>query len=88
MRNWSTDEEKLKQGNKQKYNLWQLVQQINYGLDEGERLNREEVKTSWSQIKDKLDPYKARLIEYLVWGKRYSLPPNLTFYNWPPLSQK
>ena len=81
MYNWSTDEETFKRINPQKYKLWKLEQLINYGLDE-EKLDKEEVKKAWPKIEDNLDPYKKRAIEYLLWGKIYSLPNNLTFWNW------
>ena len=80
MYNWSTDEEKFKKANPEKYRLWRITQLINYGLD-GEKLDREEVKKAWPKIKDALDPYARRAIEYLLWGKVYSLPNNLTFWN-------
>ena len=87
MYNWSTDEEKLKKENPEKYKLWKITQLINYGLD-GEKLDKLEVKKVWPKIKDQLDPYKARVIEYLLWGKLYSLPNNLTFWNWFPAKNK
>lgn len=85
MWNWSTDEKTFKKKSPEQYRLWRLIQLINYGLDEGEKLDREEVKRAWPEIKDQLDPYKARAIEYLLWGKQYSLPANLTFWNWHKL---
>lgn len=81
MYNWSVDEERFKKENPKGYRLWRLTQLINYGLD-GEKLDREEVKKAWPKIKDQLDPYKARLIEFLLWERKYSLPLNLTFWNW------
>ena len=83
MYNWSVDEKSFKRSNPKKYKLWRLAQLINYGLD-GEKLNRKEVKAAWPKIKEQLDPYKRRAIEYLLWGKLYSLPDNLTFWNWYP----
>ena len=80
MYNWSVDEEKFKKENPQGYKLWRLTQLINYGLD-GEKLDRNEVKAAWPKIKENLDPYKKRALEYLIWGKLSSLPNNLTFYN-------
>ena len=80
MINWSTDDEKFKQNNPEKYRLWRLTQLINYGLD-GEKLDKKEVMAAWPKIKDKLDPYKARLIEFLLWEKQYSLPTNINFWN-------
>ena len=87
MYNWSVDEKSFKKKNPQGYKLWRLTQLINYGLD-GEKLDREEVKAAWSKIKDNLDPYKRRALEYLLWGKLYSLPNNLTFWNLPKKSHK
>lgn len=80
MYNWSVDERKFKKEHPKEYKLWRLVQLINYGLD-GEKLDREEVKAAWPEIKDQLDPYKARAIEYLLWGKLYLLPNNLNFWS-------
>ena len=79
MYNWSTDTTALKK-NPEKYAIWKLEQLINYGLD-GEKLDRKEVKRVWPKIKEKLDPYKKRAMEYLLWGKLYSLPNNLNFWN-------
>ncbi len=79
MYNWSVDTRQLNK-NSDQYILWKLEQLINYGLD-GEKLDREEVRRFWPQLKDRLDPYKKRALEYLLWGKLYSLPNNLTFWN-------
>ena len=80
MYNWSVDEAKFKKENPKEYRLWRLTQLINYGLD-GEKLDRQEVIAAWPKIKAGLDPYARRAIEFLLWGKLYSLPNNLTFYN-------
>ena len=64
MFNWSVDEKRFKKENPEEYKLWRLTQLINYGLD-GERLDKKEVKRAWHKIKDKLDPYKKRALEYL-----------------------
>ncbi len=81
MINWSVDEEKFKKENPREYRRWRLTQLINYGLEEGEKLDRKELIKAWPKIKDRLDPYKKRYLEYLIWGKQYSLPDNLTFWN-------
>jgi len=78
MYNWSTDIKKLSKY-PEKYKIWRLETLINYGLD-GEKLDKEEIKRMWDNIKDGLDPYKRRALEYLLWGKLYSLPNNLTFW--------
>lgn len=80
MYNWSTDEEQFKKKDPEGYKLWRLVQLINYGLD-GEKLDEKELKKAWPKIKDRLDPYKKRVLEFFLWGKLYSLPNNLTFWN-------
>ena len=87
MHNWSVDEKAFKKADPQGYRLWRLEQLINYGLD-GEKLDEEEVKKAWPKIKDQLDPYKKRAVEYLLWGKLYSLPNNLTFWNVSQLKNK
>ncbi|MBI2049468.1 hypothetical protein HYT32_00940 [Candidatus Roizmanbacteria bacterium] len=79
MYNWSTDTAKLKRNN-EKYTIWKLTQMINYGLDE-EKLQKKTLIKYWTQIKDNIDPYKRRVLEYLIWGNQYSLPNNLNFWN-------
>ncbi len=86
MYNWNVDISKLKK-DPQKYAAWRLEQLINYGLDE-EKLDKEEVKKMWDNIKDNLDPYKRRALEYLLWGKLYSLPSNLNFWSLSNKSRK
>lgn len=80
MINWSTDEKSFKENHPNEYKLWRLTQLINYGLD-GERLSSSQIKKVWPIIKYRLDPYKARYLEFLIWGKVYSLPNNLSFWN-------
>jgi len=80
MYNWSVDEKRFKKEDPKGYKIWRIVQLINYGLD-GEKLSEKEVKKLWPKIKDQLDPYAKRAIEFLLWGKLYSLPNNLTFWN-------
>ena len=75
MYNWShIDEEAMKKEDPEKYRLWRLTQLINCGLD-GEKLDREEVKAAWPAIKDDIEPYTRRAIEYLLWGYRILTPP-------------
>lgn len=87
MINWSTDEEKFKKENPEGYKIWRLVQLINYGIKE-EKLDEDEIRKNWNKIKDRLDPYKKRTLEYLIWGKLYSLPNNLNFWNLPKATTK
>jgi hypothetical protein len=80
MKNWAVDIKQLKK-NPQKYQLWKIEQLINYGLEGNERIAESELRKYWPQIKDRLDPYKKRYLEYLLWGKTSSLPNNLNFWN-------
>lgn len=80
MINWSTDEKRFKKENPKEYKLWRLTQLINYGLD-GEKIDKEKLVKAWPKIEDRIDPYKKRALEYLIWEKLYSLPSNLSFWN-------
>ena len=87
MWNWSVDEKKFKKKYPKQYRLWRLTQLINYGLDKGEKLNREEVKKAWPKIKDRLDPDKKKVIEFYIWNKKWRLEPGLrpdrkNFWQW------
>lgn len=80
MYNWShIDEEAMKRENPEKYRRWRLVQMINYDL-QGEKLDRKEVMELWPEIKNDIEPYTRRAIEYLLWGTIYSLPTNLKWW--------
>ena len=86
--NWShIDEGAMKKADPEKYRLWRLTQMINYGRD-GEKLDREEVKAAWPQIRDEIDPWTRRLFEFLLWENLYSLPTNVPFWNSPRQIQK
>jgi hypothetical protein len=87
MYNWSVDEKKFKKEDPEGYRIWKLEQMINYGLGE-KKLDEKLVRKYWKKIKDRLDPYKKRLIEYLLWGKIYSLPNNLTFWSFSSKKSK
>jgi len=80
MYNWSTDEKKFKKKDPKGYRLWRLTQLINYGLD-GEKLDKKELLSAWPKIKESLDPYKKRVLEFFLWQKQSLLPNNLSFWN-------
>lgn len=63
MNNWSTDEKLLKENYPRKYEEWRLLQLLNYGLD-GEKLNKEKVKSLWPKIRSKIHDRWVR--EYLT----------------------
>lgn len=77
MRNWNTDVTKFK--NLKEKRLWELAQLINYGLD-GEKLDEKELTGCWSELKPRLDPDRARMLEFLLWQKAYSLSTNKNFW--------
>jgi hypothetical protein len=66
MKNWSVDITKLKKSPK-KYRLWRLEQLINYGLDPGEKIDRQELVKNWPALKDRLDPQRREFIQFLLW---------------------
>ena len=67
MRNWSVDVVRLKKYPKE-YKAWKLEQQLIYGLDEGEKINRRELIKNWSVIKDRLDPQRRETVKFLLWS--------------------
>lgn len=72
MKNWSTDEALFK--SKQAKKFWELEQKLNFGIGTG-KLSKKEIVDNWDNLKDKISPYTKRLLEFLIWGKQYSLPP-------------
>jgi len=68
MYNWSVDEKKFKREDPEGYKIWKLEQMINYGLGK-EKLKEKEIKKFWLKIKDRLDPHKRLLLEFLLWKK-------------------
>ena len=81
MYNWSVDEEQFKKADPEAYKLWRLEQMINFGTGE-EKLKQNEVVKYWPKLKNNLDPYKRRFLEFILWNKLSSLPNNWTFWNW------
>lgn len=69
----------MKRRDPEKYRLWWLIQLINYGPGE-EKLDRDEVKAAWPKIKNDIEPYTRRALEYILWGTVYSLPTNLKWW--------
>jgi len=83
--NWSTDITKFK--NPKEKRIWELTQLIDYGL-RGQKLSQKELKKYWPQVKTKIDPSNRRLYEFLLWGKKYSLPNKNVFWQKQPKAQK
>jgi hypothetical protein len=67
MKNWSVDENYLKKF-PGKYKLWRLEQQLSYGLEENERINRKELIKYWPRLRSRLDPNRLNFIKFLLWG--------------------
>ena len=67
MRNWSTDTQRLKL-NPEKYSIWQLEQQLNYGLDEGEKIDRALLEKYLPFLN--IDQDTRNLMEYLLYDKK------------------
>jgi exonuclease III len=66
MRNWSTDTTRL-QKNSEQYTIWQLEQQLNYGLKEEERIDYTLLKKYLPELKideDTRNFLKFLLVEY------------------------
>lgn len=68
MHNWSTDIQKLKK-NPEKYNIWKLEQQINFGLC-GKKLNTKELKKNLPKMN--IDPDRKRFLKLLLNDKKIS----------------
>lgn len=87
MFNWNVDEERFKKEDPEGYRLWRLEQLINYGFEKGE-LDVEELKKAWPKIKKNIDPYKARLVDFILWGNLYSLPNSTNSWKWSQMTKK
>lgn len=77
MKNWNTNTTKFKSSTARR--IWELSQLINYGLD-GQKLSEKELKEHWPELKKELDPERARMLEYVIWDKVYSLPTSKNFW--------
>lgn len=73
MYSWSTDELSFKKNNPIQYQIWKQIQLINYGTKD-EKLDSQLLISEWAKIKPELDPLKASVIEYWLWGTQPSFP--------------
>ena len=69
MYNWSTNTTRLEQ-NPKKFAVWKLEQQLNYGLEEGEQIDRDLAKKCFDQLK--IDQDTKNLLNYLLYDKKPS----------------
>lgn len=77
---WSIDLKKFEKEDPKAFRLWRLEYLINYGLKRGGKLSKKEVIKHWDKLKERIDPEEKRLMEFLLWGKQYSLPPRKFFW--------
>ena len=63
---WDYNVEDLKKSKRGQLLL--LERQINYGVDENEKINFDEVKKNWDKLKI-ICPRRKRLFEFWIWGK-------------------
>jgi len=64
---WDYDIEELKESKSPRAKILLLERQINYGVEEEEKINLANVKKYWDKLQ--LFPRKRRLFEYLIWKK-------------------
>ena len=67
MRNWSTDTTRLKDIPEQ-YAVWQLEQQLNYGLSEGEKIERKLLEKYLSVLN--IDKATRDFLEFILYDKK------------------
>ncbi len=68
MHNWSTDTTQLKK-NPEKYKIWKLEQQVNFGLD-NEKISKKDLKKHWNNIN--IDPARKKFLHLILWSKKRS----------------
>ena len=67
MRNWSTDTLRL-QENPEEYAIWRLEQQLNYGLDENEKIESSLLKKYLPQLN--IDKDTRNFLEYVLYDDK------------------
>ena len=68
MHNWSTDTTQLRK-NPEKYKIWKLEQQINFGLD-NKKISKKDLKRNWGKIV--IDPSRKKFLHLILWPKKQS----------------
>ena len=63
MRNWSTDTKALEK-DPEAFAVWKLEQQVNFGLEENERINKHAFKKYWNEIE--IDTDRRVFLELLL----------------------
>jgi hypothetical protein len=67
MRNWSTDTTRLK-NDPRKYQIWRLEQQLNFGLEEGEKLDWTAIEKNLSGLK--IDQDTRNFLKFILYGEK------------------
>jgi hypothetical protein len=68
MQNWSVDENYMKKFPRQ-YELWKLEQQLAYGIEEDEKIDKKKVIANWGFLKNRLDADTRHFIEFSIWNQ-------------------
>ena len=63
MRNWAVDESQLDHSSDE-YKIWKLEQLINFGLDEGDLLDKKQLVKYWDKIN--IDPDKRNFLSFIL----------------------
>ncbi len=71
MKNWSVDTSRFKE-NSREYEIWQLEQLLNFGLSEGETLDRKQLEKYLSVLA--IDSDTRNFLEYVLYGKKPAHP--------------
>lgn len=66
MRNWSTDTARLKE-NPEQYAVWRLEQQLNYGLNDGEKIERKLLEKYLPVLR--IDKDTRNFLEFILYGQ-------------------
>ena len=67
MRNWSVDTSRFKK-NSEEYEIWQLEQLLNFGMSEGETLERKQLEKYLPVLA--IDQDTRDFLEYLLYDKK------------------
>jgi hypothetical protein len=71
MYNWNTDTSRLER-NEKDYELWRLEQQLNFGLHDGEKIDRSQLEKYLPELR--IDQDTRNLMEFLLYGKKPAQP--------------
>ena len=67
MRNWSADTSRFEK-NSREYEIWQLEQLLNFGMSEGETLDREQLEKYLPVLS--IDQDTRNFLEYVLYDKK------------------